>query len=258
MKTYTKADVKENKLEDLVLLYAGSIEKDLVYVDHQKQTAGGRLDVLMVDSNKALVVAELKIIEDDEMLFQGLDYYDYVTTHVESFARLYKHHSIDPERPVRLLLIAPSFTQTLVTRCKWLDVPISLFAYKCLRFDGDEDVVPIFMEREIPTPPVPPKSSTLDDQFNYITDTTVRGKVISLLDEIKNWKLGHVTLDPIKDAISLKVNGRVFGYLYTRRQHFIIGTYDADNEWSVYAVKSDDDLDTARTKVKESMVRKMK
>lgn len=106
MKRYTKADVSEQKLEDLVRQHADMIEEGLVYVDHQKQTAGGRLDVLLVDSGKSLVVAELKVLQDDGMLLQGVDYYDYVTAHVEAFARLYQKDGIDPTQEVRLFLIA--------------------------------------------------------------------------------------------------------------------------------------------------------
>jgi len=122
------------------------VEEGLVYVDHQRQTIGGRLDVLMVDSGKSLVVAELKIVENDGMLLQGLDYYDYVSTHVETYARLYRDHSIDPTKEVRLFLIAPSFSQTLINRSKWLNVPISLFSFNCLKFDGEDEIIPIFSE----------------------------------------------------------------------------------------------------------------
>jgi RecB family endonuclease NucS len=113
MKKYAIIDVSEQGLEDLVRQHAGMIEEGLVYVDHQKPTAGGRLDVLLVDSGKALVVAELKVVQDDGMLMQGVDYYDYVSKHVEAFARLYKAHDIDPTQQVRLLLIASSFSQVL-------------------------------------------------------------------------------------------------------------------------------------------------
>jgi hypothetical protein len=164
MKNYTKADVSEQELEDLVRRHTRYIEEGLVYIDHQKSTLGGRLDVLMVDSGKALVVAELKIIQDDGMLLQGVDYCDYVSTHAESFARLYKDHSIDPTQPVRLCLIAQSFSPTLVNRCKWLDLPISLFTFNCLKFDGEGDIVPIFSEQEIPTRVVKPEVYHLDDK----------------------------------------------------------------------------------------------
>ena len=126
MKPYKKTDVSEAGLEDLVRRHSGLIEDGLVYVDHQKAAAGGRLDVLLVDSGKSLVVAELKIVQDDGMLLQGVDYYDYVSSHVEAFARLYKPCGIDPTQQVRLFLIAPSFSQ--VARSSDFPFHIQLFA----------------------------------------------------------------------------------------------------------------------------------
>ena len=258
MKRYTKVDVSEQELEDIVRRNAGQIEEGLVYVDHQKPAAGGRLDVLLVDSGKSLVVAELKVTQDDGMLLQGLDYYDFVTARVESFARLYKSHSIDPTQQVRLFLVAPTFSQTLINRCKWLDLPISLFIFNCLKFEGDADIVAIFTEQQIPAPPEVVEVSHLDDHLNYITDAIVRNKVSALLDEIKNWKPGNIAIDPIKYAVSMKINGRVFAYLYPRRQHYLIATYDASDEWKEYAVKNDDDLATVKPIAKAAMERRMK
>lgn len=258
MRKYTKVDVSEQELEDIVRHTADLIEEGLVYVDHQKQTTGGRLDVLMVDSGKSLVVAELKVVQDDGMLMQGVDYYDYVAMHVESFARLYRNHSIDPTQQVRLFLIAPSFSQTLVNRCKWLDLPVSLFTFNCLRFDGEEDIVPIFTEQQIPTPPEMVEVIHLDDHLAYMTDPAVRAKAAALLDEIRDWKPGSISLDAIKYAISMKIGGRLFAYLHPRRQRFVIGTYDAEDKWTDYPVDDDDDLEKAKDVMKAAMERRMK
>lgn len=258
MKKYTKADVSEQELEDLVRRHAELIEEGLAYVDHQKPAAGGRLDVMMVDSGKSLVVVELKVTQDDGMLLQGLDYYDYISTHVESFARLYKGHAIDPTQRVRLFLVAPTFSQTLVNRCKWLDLPISLFTFNCLKFEGESDVVPIFTEQQITAPPEVVEVTHLDDHLNYITDTAVRAKVAALLQEIKNWRPGNISIDPIKYAVSMKVNGRVFAYLNPRRQHYIISTYDASDEWKDYPVKTEDDLATVKPIAKAAMERRIR
>jgi hypothetical protein len=262
MKSYTKVTVPEQQLEELVRRGPGMIEEGLVYVDHQRRAAGGRLDVLLVDSGKSLVVAELKVVEDDGMLFQGLDYYDYVSTNVESFARLYNPKSkscsveIDPTQPVRLVLIAPDFSQTLVNRCKWLDVPISLFTFSCLKFEGEQDLVTIFTEREIPSLAEPPEIRPAEDVLGYITDTVVRAKAKSFLDEVKNWRSGSISVDPIKDAISMKVNNRVFAYLWTARKHYVISTYNAADEWKPYSVKGDQDLDNVKSIVREAMERR--
>src|SRR3990172_9244739 len=119
MKKYKAVEISENELEDLVRSGADLIEDGLRYLDHQRFTDRGRLDVLFVDSGKSAVVAELKAIEDDGMLLQGLDYYDYVSTNIEAFARLYRASELDPTQPVRLMLIAPSFSQKLLNRSKW-------------------------------------------------------------------------------------------------------------------------------------------
>ena len=258
MGPYKKVDVSEQQLEDLVRRHAETIEEGLTYMDHQKRAAGGRLDVLMVDSGKSLVVAELKVVQDDGMLMQGIDYYDYMSNHIEAFARIYPNHNIDPTQQVRLFLIAPSFTQALVNRCKWIDVPISLFTFHCLKFDGEEDLVPIFSEQAIPTPPEVVEVTQLKDHFEYITDAQVRSKATALLDEIENWKPGSISLDPIKYAISMKVNGRVFAYFNPRRKHYVLATYNDQEEWTEYPIKNDEDLAKVKPVMKAAMERLVK
>jgi hypothetical protein len=261
---YKTADVSEQQLEDLIRTHAGMIEEGLVYVDHQRRTADGRLDVLMADSGgkenrKALVVAELKIDEDDGMLLQGLDYYDYVSSHVETYARLYKDKSIDPTKEVRLFLIAPSFSQTLINWCKWISAPISLFTFTCLKFDGQDEITPVFSEQTIPTPPPIIDVPTSAEHLDYITDDTVRGQAAGFLHEIENWKPGSViSKDPISFGISIKVNGRVFAYLVPRRKAYRIETYNAENKWTPYLVKSEDDLANVKKIAQAAMERKVK
>jgi hypothetical protein len=258
MKRYKKVDVSEQQLEDLVRKHTSTIEEGLGYVDHQKQTTGGRLDVLMVDSGKALVIAELKVVQDEGMLMQGVDYYDYVSSHVEAFARLYKAHSVDPTQEVRLFLIAPSFSQTLINRCKWAKLPISLFTFNCLKFEEEQDIVPIFSEQAIPTPPEVIEVAHLDDHLNYITDPGVRDKVSALLEEIRSWKPGSISLDAIKGAISMKVNGRVFAYFYPRRKHYLLATYNDQQAWTEYIIKDDDDLANIKPIMNAAMEQRVK
>jgi hypothetical protein len=100
MTGYTYIDVTEQQLEDLLRQYVDRVEDGLRYVAHQRFTESGRLDVLLVDSGRSLVLTELKVIDDDTMLFQAIDYYDYVSSHVEAFARLYSAFLIDPTQPV--------------------------------------------------------------------------------------------------------------------------------------------------------------
>lgn len=104
MKKYKVIDISENQPEETVRKAPDLVEDGLKYVDHQKKVESGLLDVLFVDSGNALVVAELKVTEDDMMLVQGIDYYDNITTNIEGFARAYKNKNIDPTQKTRLFL----------------------------------------------------------------------------------------------------------------------------------------------------------
>ncbi len=253
MRRYKKVEVAEPQLEDLVRQHADAIEDGLVYVDHQRSAAGGRLDVLMVDSGRSLVVAELKVVEDDGMLLQGLDYYDYVATRAEAFTRLYKAHNPDPNQQVRLFLIAPSFSQTLINRCKWIDAPISLFTFNCLKFEGADDIIPVFSEQELPSIPETPEVYRLDGHLLYITDVSVRSRVSTLLENVKQWKPDRIALDAVKYAISMKVDGHMFAYLNPRRKYFSISTYNTEDTWTEYPVHGDEDLQTVLPLMKAAM-----
>jgi hypothetical protein len=260
MRKYSKVDVTEQMLEDLIRQNAGLIEKGLVYLDHQKQAAGGRLDMLLVDSGSAVVVAELKVTQDDGMLMQGVDYYDYVTSHIETYARLYAKQKINVNEQVRLLLVAPSFSQALLNRAKWLNLPISLFTYTCIQFEGDTDVVVVFAEREIDaiTPAQTERDAgvyTLDDHLDYATDPQVRDRIMRLIEDAKQWAVGHVSIDPIKYSLSFKVNGRWFAYLDVRRRHFLVGMFDDDETYKNFPVKSEAEFENVVQKMKTAAQR---
>jgi hypothetical protein len=253
MAKYKKIDVTEQQLEDLVRRHTHDIE---VYVDHQRPAGGGRLDVLMVDSGKSFVLAELKVIEDDGMLLQGVDYYEDISSHIESYARLYKDKGIDPTLPVRLVLIAPSFSPTLINRCKWIDITITLFTYNCLVIEGSNDITPVFTEQNIPSPIKAVEVYHADNILAFITDPGIRTLVNTTTEIIKGWKPERINVDAIKDALSIKVDGRVFAYLLPRRKYFLIATNNAEDIWTNYPIHGKEDIDNTLQIVNAAMLKK--
>jgi len=253
VKKYKAVEVSETELEDLIRQDSELIEEGLRYIDHQRYTDQGRLDILMVDSGNALAVGELKVVEDDGMLIQGLDYYDYASNNIERIARLYKDFNIDPSQPIRLILIAPSFSVSLINRCKWIDVPISLFTYKCIVPDGSKDTVPVFIETTIPSAPEVFQAYNLGDRLKYITDREANRMVDELIKEIQSWDPSKIVIEPTKTDISLKVSGRVFSYIGPRRKYFIVYTYDGERKWNGYPVHQKEDLDQVKALLKSNV-----
>lgn len=255
MKKYKSVEVSEKQLEDLVRQGADLVEEGLRYIDHQRMTDRGPLDVLMVDSGNALVVAELKIVEDDTMLVQGIDYYDYVARNIDGMARVYKDCHVDPNQTVRLFLIAPSFSVSLLNRCKWIDIPISLFAYKCIKFEDSKEIVPVFSEITIPAAPEPPRPKDLGGRLGYITNPDVRKMAEDLLKEIQSWDAERILLEPTKYDVSLKISGRVFSYIGPRRKHFVVYTYDNEKKWTGFPVHEKVDLEPVKALLRANVER---
>ena len=247
MRKYKAVEVSEKQLEEMVRKAPDLIEEGLKYIDHQKRTERGPLDVLFSDSGNALIVAELKVVEDDGMLVQGIDYYDYVTSNIEGFARAYKDKKVDPKQKPRLFLIAPGFSVSLLNRCKWIDIPISLFTFQCIAFEDNlKEIIPIFNEITIPSIPTKVEVYTISQRLSYITDNKVKKTVEDFLKEINEWDADKILIEPTKYDVSIKVSGRVFSYLGPRRKHFIIYTYDSENKWTGFPIKQTEDLEEVK------------
>ncbi len=251
MKKYKTIEVSEKQLEELIRKSPDLIEDELKYVDHQKITDRGPLDVLFVDSGNALVVAELKINEDDAMLVQAVDYYDYVTTNIEGFARAYKENEVDPTQKPRLFLVAPSFSISLLNRCKWIDIPISLYSFQCIAFEDNlKEIIPVFKETTFPSRMQAVEVYNLEERYNYITDGKIRKMAQEFLTEIQNWDKDNILMEPTKYDISIKAFARVFFYFGPRRKYFIIYTNDHESKWTGFRIHQMEDLEEVRILLK--------
>ena len=172
---------------------------------------------------------------------------------IEGLARAYKDFNIDSGQSVRLFLIAPSFSISLINRCKWIDIPISLFTYKCLLFEDSEELTPVFLEVTIPSAPKAVEIYTVSDRLQYITDLDVRKTVDGLIEEIQSWDPSNIQIEPTKYDISLKISGRVFSYIGPRRKFFVVYTYDKEGKWTAYPIHQKEDLVAARTLLKTNV-----
>lgn len=233
MLEYTRAELAERELEDRIIRHPHLIEPGLRYLEHQRHTSSGRLDILFVDSNRTLVVAELKVVEDSYMLIQALDYFDFVADKIEGFARLHAKHEIDVERYPRLMLIAPSFTPVMINRCRWLnpDIQVSLFVYQYIKFQQQEEDTLVFIPQEIAVrPTILKKSPDLSVLLGYIKDETARALANRFLDEVKSLS-SEITVDPLQWGKSIKFRGTVLCYWEPRQAFIRISTTNDDGEW---------------------------
>jgi predicted transport protein len=101
----------------------------------------GRIDTLGIDEDGSPVIVEYKRATDDNVVFQGLYYLDWLADHHADFELLVRDRlgrdvatSIDWKNP-RLICVAEDFTKFDAHAVQQIDRNISLFRYK--QFDPD-------------------------------------------------------------------------------------------------------------------------
>lgn len=114
------------------------IEKGLSVVCNQvpinDQTT---LDILCHDSDGQLVVLQMAVEEDDNMLLQGIESLDYVERFKSFLKATYSKHKIDEKEKPRLILVAPSFSETLHHTVEYMQgIHINLYEWEYLKI-GD-------------------------------------------------------------------------------------------------------------------------
>jgi Holliday junction resolvase-like predicted endonuclease len=248
-----KSEVTE--LEQLVIAHMDAVEPRLIYLDHQSKTEGGRLDVLCLDQDGILVVIELKNREDDTMLLQALEYLDYVNENKDRLASFYakrlkqekKDIEIDKTSPPRIILISPSFSDTLKKSVKYIDedYQISLKQFKYLRSKKTGETAPYFPEVPVEGRALFEEPKTVDDHINKIADTALRQLSHEIIEKIRSFDPA-VELRPAQYWLGFFYRGRRFGILESRKSkfHLYVTTAGAKtwDEFPMVTVEKREDL----------------
>ena len=243
MTKYQVIDVSEAQLKDLIRRAPELLEDGLKFINHQIFTSRGLLDILMVDRGGSLVIVKSKDVEDDEVLVQGMDFYDSALRNLDGFARAYKHLEIDTGQEPRLFLIAPSFSAALQNRLKWINIPISLFTYQCIRIDDAiGEILPVY--NEITAPAVPEHVHAYDLVGKYaLIDEGDKILAQAVISKIHDWDRDRIVIESTEYDISIKISGRVLCYVGPRRNHFIIYTNDSEGRWTGCPVRSEYEME---------------
>jgi len=240
---------RESEFESILTENPNIIEEGLKIIDTQVITSRGRLDILGLDSGNVLVIIELKITESDEMLWQALDYYDWALRNIDSIKRMYPDYEIHYRQALRLMLIAPSFSDAIKRRAIYLEPSVELLEYKYLQA-GDKKGV-LVSPVSLPTPPeVTDGRGSIDDLVKYISNEQAREICKDVIERIKN--IGNnIQVLSRKYHISFYVSGSRFAALSPRREYFWIDTY-INEEWKATKIEAIEDFESIFENIKKS------
>lgn len=212
----------EKELHSIIEKEIDALEEGLEILKYEFGMAKGTPDFLCVDSGGRLVIIEVKLQEDENILFQALRYYNEIDKERYAIAKMFTDKKIETGEHPRILLIAEKFSDDL-RRLSTLVVPeVELYEYTVLSLpDGKQGICyhPVSLPKieEIPTKP-----RTIKELREYITKDSLKPIFDKLIDEIKAIGTG-IEEYARQGSVGFKYKGRQIAWLGPLRKSFDVG-----------------------------------
>jgi len=221
---------ERDKLEPMLVANPEVIEDGLRVITHQQQTNTGPLDILGVDIDGTMVVIELKNEAAEGHLDQGLRYYNWCRQNIAWISEAYKDYGINIKNLPRLVLIAPSFTETVTQIAKYvaIGVELKLFEYMAVENEKGESGL-ICKELDFGEPPEQPRIMSLSDKAKKFEDAKVKKLWEKILEELP--KNGIEVKAVGGYTITLWYKGKRFMYMRARRKWISVNIISPAGGW---------------------------
>lgn len=226
-------ELKErDELEPLLVANPDVIEQGLQIICHQLMTDSGPLDILAVDDEGTLVIIELKNEAAEGHLDQALRYYDWCRQNISWISKAYSNNNhIDANSSPRLMLIAPSFTDTVKRISKYVNTNVKLHLIQYQAFEDEKGECGILCnEIDYGQPPEPPEIPTVEKKLEYFHDAKVRDLFKAVMEELHS---KQIEIKPINGLwISFWYKGKRFMYMAPKRNFFVAEILTQGGNWT--------------------------
>lgn len=171
----------EAALHMLISSELDAIEEGLELLQHEYPSGKGIIDFLCIDSGQRLVIIEVKLHEDENVLFQALRYFGDIDLNRYIVANLFKSKKVDPKESPRIIIIAERISED-IRRLSTLVVPeIELLEYSSVLLPSGEKAI-IYHSVSLPIVAKPPSEpQSIEKLLTYLTDSSLK----PLLEEMR-------------------------------------------------------------------------
>jgi hypothetical protein len=137
---------------------------------------GTAIDLIGIDGDQRLVGVLLRTEEDDTLLSDALNLFDWFLAHGAVVEKMVRPHQVNLRRLPRIVVIAPSFPKRATRILSYLSpqVHVELLTYLCLRVN--EETMLLLEQEEgpgpkhwLPGPNAPTFSSEIDEEEAKLT-----------------------------------------------------------------------------------------
>ncbi|NQU85784.1 MAG: DUF91 domain-containing protein [Mariniphaga sp.] len=227
----------EKELHSIIKENLESIEVGLKLLEYEKILPKGIPDFLCVDSGGRLVIIEVKLHQDENILFQGLRYYNDVFKNRDALANIFKNKNIDAKQLPRIILIAENFSDDIRNLTTLVTPTVELYLYQVVKVSDEQGIVfmtvtnPKVEGNEIYEPP------KLENIIEYLKNKSLLQIIEKIRQEIQS-------INPLIEEyitysyIGYKYKGQYIGSIKTQRQSFDFEFSILDEDGSVIEYSS--------------------
>ncbi len=238
MATLKKFKVKtEKELHSIIQREIDALEEGLKVLEYEPNLGKIIPDFLCVDSGDRLVIIEVKLQEDENILFQALRYYNEIDKDRYAIAKMYPKQKIDPKEHPRIVLIAERFSDDLRRLCTLIIPDVELYEYSLLLTPDNKvgicyHFVSLPKIEEILTEPM-----TIEDLRNYIKKDDLKTKFDEVRKDVK--AIGNNIEDyAAHNYVGFKYKGKQIAQLDSFRKLFVLWVIIKDENAHIIGYES--------------------
>ncbi|MHA1449240.1 MAG: endonuclease NucS domain-containing protein, partial [Candidatus Hodarchaeales archaeon] len=175
----------EKDLHEIIKDELESLEEGLRLLKHEFSIRKGVVDFLCVDSGGRLVIIEVKLYEDENILFQALRYYNEIDKDRYIIAKVFSKEGVDPEEHPRIILIAERFSEDIKRLTTYIIPDVELNEYTVLLTPDNKKGI---CYHHVSPPKIEELTFSqpeLIDHIDYITKEELKPVFQRLINEIK-------------------------------------------------------------------------
>jgi len=220
----------EKELHSIIEKELDDLEEGLVLLKYEFGLGKGIPDFLCVDSGGRFVIVEVKLQEDEYILFQALRYYNEIDKNRYIIAKMFSKKDINPEEHPRMILIAEKFSDD-IRRLSTLIIPdVELYEYTLLKTEEGKEGI-CYHHVSLPKiEEIPSKPKLIAEIKNYITKDVLKPLFDKISKEIKSIS-EDIEEYATQDYVGFKYKGRLVALLWPQRKSFDIAIAKIDENY---------------------------
>ncbi len=224
MVTFENFDPKnEKELHSIIEKDLDSLEGGLILLKYEMTVGRGIPDFLCVDSGGRLVIIEVKVQEDENILFQALRYYADINKNRYVIANIFSQQNVNPKLTPRIVLIAKRFSDDIRMLGTLVVPDIELYEYITLKDSGEVQGI---VYHPVSLPKVEESISDplkVEDHREYITKEDLKPIFDKIREQVKS--IHHTIEEYVTQSyVGYKFNGRHLSWIAAQRKSFDLGT----------------------------------